>query len=262
LPGSSFAQFAVTAGVFVTAFYTFRMFCLVFHGRPRFNHGHDAHGTDHSDHATDAPGHDASEHAAPHESPWVVTLPLVALAIPSVLIGYLCIERMLYGDFFAGSIFVDRAAHPAMAALAEEFRGPLEMLLQSWASPPLWLAAAGVAAAWYLYLVRPDIPEALKHRFSGLYALLDNKYYLDRIYEIVFGAGARLIGRAFWQGGDVALIDGAAVNGSARLVRWVALLVRRVQTGFIYHYAFAMLLGVGVALFVFLTWPYVVAAAR
>ena len=262
LPGSSFAQFAVTAGVFVTAFYTFRMFCLVFHGRPRFNHGHDAHGTDHSDHATDAPGHGASEHAAPHESPWVVTLPLVALAIPSVLIGYLCIERMLYGDFFAGSIFVDRAAHPAMAALAEEFRGPLEMLLQSWASPPLWLAAAGVAAAWYLYLVRPDIPEALKHRFSGLYALLDNKYYLDRIYEIVFGAGARLIGRAFWQGGDVALIDGAAVNGSARLVRWVALLVRRVQTGFIYHYAFAMLLGVGVALFVFLTWPYVVAAAR
>jgi NADH-quinone oxidoreductase subunit L len=262
LPGSPFAQFAVTAGVFVTAFYTFRMFCLVFHGRPRFNHGHDAHGTDHSDHATDAPGHGASEHAAPHESPWVVTLPLVALAIPSVLIGYLCIERMLYGDFFAGSIFVDRAAHPAMAALAEEFRGPLEMLLQSWASPPLWLAAAGVAAAWYLYLVRPDIPEALKHRFSGLYALLDNKYYLDRIYEIVFGAGARLIGRAFWQGGDVALIDGAAVNGSARLVRWVALLVRRVQTGFIYHYAFAMLLGVGVALFVFLTWPYVVAAAR
>jgi NADH-quinone oxidoreductase subunit L len=113
-----------------------------------------------------------------------------------------------------------------------------------------------------LYLIWAVLPQGWKYWFSGLYALLYNKYYLDRINEIVFGAGARLIGRAFWRGGDVAVIDGAAVNGSARLVRWVALLVRRVQTGFIYHYAFAMLLGVGVALFVFLTWPYVVAAAR
>ena len=269
LPGSgfgqfalAFAQFAVTAGVFVTAFYTFRMFFLVFHGQPRFGPGQQAHGADHSEHATDAQGHDASEHAVPHESPWVVTLPLVALAIPSVLIGYLTIERMLYGDFFAGSIFVDRAAHPAMAALAEEFRGPLEMALNSYTGWPLRLAAAGVGAAWFLYLVRPDLPERLKQRFGGLYALLDNKYYLDRFNEVVFGAGARLVGRAFWRGGDVAVIDGAAVNGSARVVRWVARLVRRVQTGFIYHYAFAMLLGVGVVLFLFLTWPYVVAAAH
>jgi len=124
------------------------------------------------------------------------------------------------------------------------------------------ITAAGFGAAWFLYLGRPDLPELIKQRFGGLYALLDNKYYLDRINELVFGAGARLIGTAFWRGGDMALIDGAAVNGSARLVGWVALLVRRAQTGFIYHYAFAMLLGVGVALFVFLTWPYVVAAAH
>jgi NADH-quinone oxidoreductase subunit L len=247
-----FAQFAVTAGVFVTAFYTFRMFFLVFHGKPRFGHGHENHGHD----------ADASDHAAPRESPWVVTLPLVALAIPSVLIGYLSVERMLYSDFFAGSILVDRAAHPAMTVLAEEFLGPLQMALHSYAGWPLWLAAAGFGAAWFLYLGRPDLPELIKRRFGRLYALLDNKYYLDRINELVFGAGARLIGTAFWRGGDMALIDGAAVNGSARLVGWVALLVRRAQTGFIYHYAFAMLLGIGIALFVFLTWPYVVAAAH
>jgi NADH-quinone oxidoreductase subunit L len=247
LPYSGLAYWAVTAGVFVTAFYTFRLLFLVFHGKPRFGgtHADSAHGADHS------------AHSPPHESPWVVTLPLVALAIPSVVIGYLCAERMLHGDFFAGSIVVNGAAHPAMSALAEEFRGPLEMALDSWRSPALWLAAAGIAAAWLLYLKRPELPEILRHRFRGLYALLDNKYYIDRFYEVVFAAGARLTGRAFWRGGDVALIDGAAVNGSARLVGWVALLVRRVQTGYIYHYAFAMLLGVGIALFAFVTWPYV-----
>jgi NADH-quinone oxidoreductase subunit L len=241
LPGPvvAIAQFAVTAGVFVTALYTFRMLFLTFHGKPRFD-----------------------AHHPPHESPWVVTGPLVALAIPSLVIGFLTIQRMLFTDFFAGSIFVDGARHPAVRALTEDFRGPLEMALDAWASPPLWLAAAGVAAAWFLYIKRPDLPELWRRRFEGLYALLDNKYYLDRINEVVFGAGARLIGRAFWRGGDVALIDGAAVNGSARLVGWVALVVRRVQTGYIYHYAFAMLVGLGIALFAFLTWPYVLAAAR
>jgi len=263
LPGSGFAQFAVTAGVFVTALYTFRMIFLVFHGQARFGHAHDSHDAGHAHGAGQGHDHGSDGHdAPPHESPWVVTLPLVALAIPSVVIGYLCIDRMLYSDFFAGSIFVDRAAHPAMTALAEEFRGPLEMALQSWGSLPLWLAAAGVLAAWFLYLKRPDIPQALRLRLSAVYALLDNKYYLDRINEVVFGAGARLIGRGLWRGGDMAVIDGVAVNGSARLVGWVALLVRRAQTGYIYHYAFAMLLGVGVVLFLFLTWPYVLAASR
>ena len=126
----------------------------------------------------------------------------------------------------------------------------------------MWLALAGVACAWFLYLKRPDLPQRWRQRVPGLYALLDNKYYMDRINEVVFAAGARLIGRVLWRGGDVAVIDGIAVNGSARLVGRLALLVRRAQTGFIYHYAFAMLVGVGVALFAFLTWPYVVAAAR
>jgi NADH-quinone oxidoreductase subunit L len=248
LPGAPLAQFAVTAGVFVTALYTFRVLFLVFHGKPRFG--------------ADQAHHDDHAHENPHESPGVVTLPLVALAIPSVVVGYLGIERMLFGDFFADSIVVDGAAHPAMMALAEEFRGPLVMALDSWTSLPVWLALAGVACAWFLYLKRPDLPQRWRQRVPGLYALLDNKYYMDRINEVVFAAGARLIGRVLWRGGDVAVIDGIAVNGSARLVGRLALLVRRAQTGFIYHYAFAMLVGVGVALFAFLTWPYVVAAAR
>jgi NADH-quinone oxidoreductase subunit L len=265
LPGSGFASFAVTAGVFVTALYTFRMLFLVFHGKPRFGAAaSDPHAPESANgghHAADSAHDDHAPHA-PHESPWVVTVPLVALAIPSVVVGYLSVERMLFSDFFAGSIAVNGAAHPAMIALAEDFRGPLEMALHSWAGWPLWLAAAGVVSAWFLYLKRPDLPQRWRDRFPGVYALLDNKYYMDRINEVVFGAGARLIGRAFWQGGDVGVIDGVAVNGSARLVRWIALLVRRVQTGYIYHYAFAMLVGVGIVLFAFVTRPYVMAAVR
>src|SRR5207253_4631256 len=201
LPGSGFARLAVTAGVFVTALYTFRMLLLVFHGKPRF-------GADQADHADHSGAHDHHAAAAPHESPWVVTLPLIVLAIPSVVVGYLSIERMLFSDFFAGSIVVNGAAHPAMIALAEDFRGPLEMALRSWGGWPLWLAAAGVVSAWFLYLKRPDLPQRWRDRVPGVYALLDNKYYMDRINEVVFGAGARLIGRAFWQGGDVGVIDG------------------------------------------------------
>jgi len=265
LPGSGFASFAVTAGVFVTALYTFRMLFLVFHGKPRFGAAaSDPHAPESANgghHAADSAHDDQAPHA-PHESPWVVTVPLVALAIPSVVVGYLSVERMLFSDFFAGSIAVNGAAHPAMIALAEDFRGPLEMALHSWAGWPLWLAAAGVVSAWFLYLKRPNLPQRWRDRVPGVYALLDNKYYMDRINEVVFGAGARLIGRAFWQGGDVGVIDGVAVNGSARLVRWIALLVRRVQTGYIYHYAFAMLVGVGIVLFAFVTRPYVMAAVR
>ena len=265
LPGSGFASFAVTAGVFVTALYTFRMLFLVFHGKPRFGAAaSDPHATESANggHQAADSAHDDQAPHAPHESPWVVTVPLVALAIPSVVVGYLSVERMLFSDFFAGSIAVNGAAHPAMIALAEDFRGPLEMALRSWGGWPLWLAAAGVVSAWFLYLKRPDLPQRWRDRVPGVYALLDNKYYMDRINEVVFGAGARLIRRAFWQGGDVGVIDGVAVNGSARLVRWIALLVRRVQTGYIYHYAFAMLVGVGIVLFAFVTRPYVMAAVR
>jgi len=259
--GAPFARFAVTVGVFVTALYTFRMLFLVFHGKPRYAAGSAHSHEPQSAHDAHPAGHDEPAHA-PHESPWVVTLPLIVLAIPSVVIGYLSIERLLFGDYFATSIYVNPAAHPATVALSEDFRGPLEMAWDSWQHSPLWLAAAGILVAWVLYLKRPELPQQLRDRFPRLYALLDNKYYLDRINEVVFAGGARLIGRAFWRGGDVTLIDGAAVNGSARLVGWVAMLVRRAQTGYIYHYAFAMLLGVGIVLFAFLTWPYVAAAAR
>jgi NADH-quinone oxidoreductase subunit L len=254
-----FARFSVTAGVLVTAFYSFRMFFLVFHGKPRFGAAGDSHGAHDDGHQG---GHHDAPHSEPHESPWVITLPLIALAIPSVVIGYMAIQSMLYGDYFAGSISVNAAAHPAMTALAEEFHGPLEMALNSYDSPALWLALAGVVAAWFMYLKRPDVPEALARRFAWLYELLLNKYYLDRLNEIVFAAGSRLVGRGLWKGGDVALIDGLGVNGSAHLVAALARWVRKAQTGYIYHYAFVMLVGIALVLFAFVTWPLLAAHAR
>jgi NADH-quinone oxidoreductase subunit L len=251
VPGAGFAYFAVTAGVLVTAFYSFRMYFLVFHGKERFDvHAHDAHHHGHHD--------DHGEHhgGPPHESPAVVWVPLVLLAIPSAVIGYVAIEPMLFGDFFKGAIAVDGAAHPAMAELTKFFTGATAMGLHGFVTLPFFLDVIGVGLAAYLYLFRPDLAEALKNRFAALYRLLDNKYYLDRFNEIVFAAGSRLIGRGLWKGGDQALIDGIAVNGSARLVGWFSGVVRLVQTGYIYHYAFAMLLGIAVVLFLFLTVPY------
>jgi len=261
LAGAGFAWFAVTLGVFVTAFYSFRMYFLAFHGEERFGkaHGHDHH--DEGEHHGLAPGE------KPHESPAVVTLPLILLAIPSVVIGYVAIDMYLFGDFFANAIVVDAARHPAMGKLAEMWNSfgavnerPWHMALHGLVTAPFWLAAAGVALAWFFYMKRPDIPEAIARRFAGLYRLLENKYYLDRINEIVFAGGARLLGRGLWKGGDQGIIDGIVVNGSARLVAWTAAVIRKLQSGYIYHYAFAMLLGVGLVLFFFLTMPYVLAA--
>ncbi|SPE28676.1 NADH-quinone oxidoreductase subunit L [Burkholderiales bacterium] len=248
LPGSGFAQFAVTAGVFVTALYTFRMIFLVFHGKERFG-AHDDHGA-----AADEHGHGHAGEA-PHESPAVVWLPLVLLAIPSVLIGAIGVGAMVGGDYFAGAIFVDTRAHPAMEELAREFPGYAQMALDGLTRLPFLLAAAGVALAWLLYLKRPELPEALRARAPWVYQLLDHKYYLDQINEVVFAGGARWVGTGFWKQGDVALIDGV-VNGSAHMVGRLAQLVRRVQSGFIYHYAFVMLVGIALMLFLFLTWPY------
>ncbi|MFN7277153.1 MAG: NADH-quinone oxidoreductase subunit L [Betaproteobacteria bacterium] len=236
LPGAGFAVFAVTAGVFITAFYSFRMYFLVFHGKERFDtaathdhhHGHDHHG---------------HHGGPPHESPWVVTLPLVLLAIPSLAIGFVAVGPMLHGDFLAGAIHVD-ARHGAMAELTEHFHGALAMGLHAFATLPFWLAAAGVALAWLLYLVKPAIPAAIAARAGVLYRLLLNKYYLDEIYAFVFAGGARALGRGLWRVGDMAIIDGALVNGSARLVGWLAGAARRVQSGLIYHYAFVMIIGV------------------
>jgi NADH-quinone oxidoreductase subunit L len=248
VPGAGIAYFAVLAGVFVTAFYSFRMYFLVFHGKERFDQAPQVH--DHDPAEEPDPHHHREEHHVPHESPWVVTAPLLLLAFPSVVIGFLTIEPMLFGDLLKDAILVDNDKHPAMANLARIFHGPVQMALHGLMTAPFWLAVAGVVSAWYLYLYRPALPAAIKARVQPLYTLLENKYYMDWFNENVLARGARLLGVGLWKGGDVAIIDGAMVNGSARGVARMAGVVRWFQTGYIYHYAFAMIVGV----FVLMTW--------
>ncbi len=248
-PGAGFAYYAVLAGVFVTAFYSFRMYFLVFHGEERFGKADDAHHHEHhGDHEDEEVAHDHHHGLAPgqkpHETPWVVTLPLVLLAIPSLLIGFFAIEPMLYGDYFKGVIHIDLHAHPAMEHLAEEFHGAVAMGVHSLTSLPFILALAGVVVSWFFYMKRPDIPAAIQRKFSAINTLFENKYYFDKINEIVFAGGARVLGKAFWRGGDVAVIDGLIVNGSAKLVGWIASVTRFFQTGYVYHYAFTMIIGI------------------
>ena len=244
LPGAGFAYFAVLAGVFVTAFYSFRMYFLVFHGKERYDQNPDAHHGHHDDaHHGAHDGHHEEAHT-PHESPWVVTVPLVLLAIPSVVIGFLTIEPMLFGDFFKDAIQVNLAKHPAMAELAKLFHGPAQMALHGLSTAPFWLALSGVLMAYYMYMVNPALPAAIKRMAMPVYTLLENKYYLDWFNENVLARGARALGMGLWKGGDQALIDGALVNGSWKLVGWFSGLVRRLQSGFIYHYAFGMILGI------------------
>ncbi|MEK7946983.1 NADH-quinone oxidoreductase subunit L [Pigmentiphaga sp. YJ18] len=246
--GSGFAYFAVLAGVFVTAFYSFRLYFLVFHGKERFDTS-GAHGHGHDDHAHDSHGHDDHGHddhhhgGVPHESPAVVTVPLVLLAIPSVIIGAIAIGPMLFGDFFKGVIF-NSPDRPVMEHLAEDFHGWVAYGLHAFSTVPFWLMLAGVVLAWFFYMVKPAIPAAIKARAGWLYSLLDNKYYMDKINEAVFARGARALGGGFWKVGDKSLIDGLLVNGSARLVGWFAGVVRHLQSGYIYHYAFAMIIGI------------------
>jgi len=252
VPGAGFAYFAVLSSVFVTSLYTFRLYFLVFHGEPRW--GREVHGTHGAAHAPvaadDTHAHEHHGLAAgerPHESPWVVTLPLVLLAIPSAIIGIFTVGPMLFGGFFDESIFVD-PRHPAMAELAGHFHGWLQMGLHSVATPAFWLALAGVVVAWYAYLVNPAFPAAVQRGLGPIYRLLDNKYYLDRINEVVFAGGARAIGRGLWRGGDQALIDGVAIDGSARLVGWFSGVLRLVQTGRLNSYAITMIVGVALLL--------------
>ena len=246
LPGAGFAHFAVLAGVFVTAFYSFRMYFLVFHGQERFDQNPEAHHEDHGDHA---------HHHEPHESPWVVTVPLVLLAIPSVVIGYLTIQPMLFGDLFKGAIVVDATSHPAMAKLGELFGGPLAMAAHALTTLPFWLAFAGALTAYYMYMINPALPAAIQARVQPLYQLLENKYYMDWINEHLLAPAARALGRGLWRRGDVMLIDGALVNGSWKLIGWVAAWARRLQSGYLYHYALAMIVGVLVLMTWFVTRP-------
>ncbi|MBP7457912.1 MAG: NADH-quinone oxidoreductase subunit L [Ottowia sp.] len=237
LPAAGFAHFAVLAGVFVTAFYSFRLYFLVFHGKERYDQNPDAH-HDHDHHH--GHGHDDK----PHESPWVVWLPLVLLAIPSVVIGAMTLMPILFGDVFKGVIHVDAARHAAMAELAEEIHGWLPMGLHGFVTAPFWLALAGVAAAYYMYMVNPALPAAIKRMFQPVYTVLDNKYYLDWFNENVIARGVRMLGTGLWKGVDRAVIDGLVVNGSWKVVGWVAGAVRRLQSGYLYHYALVMILGI------------------
>ncbi len=242
LPAAGFAQFAVLAGVFVTAFYSFRVYFLVFHGKENFHHKpfpgeHDHHDDDHG-HAHEAHAH------VPHESPWVVTAPLVLLASPSVVIGFLTVGPLLFGDFLKSAVFVDAAKHPAMSELAQHFHGATAMALHGFQALPFWLALGGVVTAYVFYMVAPQIPATLAKVLRPLIVIGENKYYLDWFNEKVIAAGARLLGRIFWKVGDVALIDGLIVNGSAKLVGLFGSLTRLFQTGYLYHYALVMILGV------------------
>jgi len=247
--GHRYAEFAVTIGVFITAFYTFRMLFLAFHGEERFRHA-----APHVAGAPEEPGHDPTHgHGGdPHESPWVVTVPLVLLAIPSIYSGWAYIDRVLFGNFFGQSIVIAQQ-HGGLVTMTEEWHGPWAFVLHGVTTLPFWLAVLGVAAAWLLYIKRSDLPAKIRERAGALYQLLVNNYYIDRFNDWFFAGGFRRVGTLFSNVGDRSIIDGFFVNGSARLVGATSAVLRQIQSGFIYQYAFAMVLGIVVFLFWWLT---------
>lgn len=221
IPGAGFAYLCVLLGVFVTAFYSFRLYFLVFHGKERMDHH-------------------TREHL--HETPWVVTVPLILLAIPSVVIGYMTIGPVLFEDFFRGAIYV-APEHNVLEQLGEEFHGAFGFALHGLVTPTFWLAVAGIGSAWYIYMRRPEMADHLRRRFAVLYDILDRKYGFDEFNQAFFAAGSRRLGGALWKYGDAGLIDGLVVNGTAKTVGWFAAVARHVQSGYLYHYAFAMIIG-------------------
>jgi len=262
LPGSGFAYFAVVASVFVTALYSFRMYFLVFHGEERFRgpkHPESPLGAEAASHAQGDHGHGHDDHHAhvPHESPWVIWVPLVLLAIPSVIAGAFAIEPLLYGGFFSHGVAFENVIfvgenHEALTEMGKEFQGWAAMGAHAFSGLPVWLALAGVVVAWFFYMKRPELPAVVSRTFSPVYKLLANAYYLDKINEIVFARGAVAIGRGLWKEGDVVVIDGV-VNGSAKFIGWFASVIRFLQSGYIYHYAFAMIIGMLGLLTLFVT---------
>jgi NADH-quinone oxidoreductase subunit L len=221
LPGSGLAYIAVLLGVLVTAFYSFRMLFLVFYGKPRMDE-------------------ETYEHV--HESPWVVTVPLVLLALPSIFIGWTAIEPLLFGKYFGESIRV-APAHDVLGALKAAYHGVGPMIAHGLQSAPFLLAITGIGLAWLLYLRYPDVPEQIRANLSHVYTVLAKKYYFDEVYSFLFAGGAVRVGTALWRWGDVHVIDGILVNGTARAIGWFSTVARQVQTGYVYHYAFAMILG-------------------
>ncbi|MGD9843675.1 MAG: NADH-quinone oxidoreductase subunit L [Steroidobacteraceae bacterium] len=258
LPAAHYAYWCVFLGVFITAFYSFRLVFMTFHGKERFDtSGHAAHepaAAKQDDHSHDSHAHDDHGHAhhsgPPHESPWVVTLPLVLLAIPSLFIGWFTIGPMLFGDYF-GSAIVVKEAHNVLGELAHEFHGSAQFVLHGVQAAPVWMAFAGVFLAWLMYIKLPHWPAKVATAFAPLYKLFVNKYYFDEVYFAVFAKGSRNLGQALWTVGDTKFIDGVLVNGSARAIGWFAGILRGIQTGRLYNYAFAMLIGLAAMLYFF-----------
>jgi len=247
--GSGFAYISLLLGVFVTAFYSFRLYFVVFHGEERFGQNHHEHRGDHADEEVSADHHHGlAPGEKPHETPWVVWLPLVLLAIPSVFIGYLVVEPLVFGNFFRDAVYISNEHYHALKHMLDEFSGPAAMAFEDLESAAFWLAMAGVGSSWFLYMKRPDLPAKIAQRFSFIYTVLDNKYYFDRFNDWFFAGGARGASRFLWKFGDVTLIDGLMVNGSARMVGMISGVMRRWQTGYVYHYAFWMIIGVSVLL--------------
>ncbi|OGA39462.1 MAG: NADH-quinone oxidoreductase subunit L [Betaproteobacteria bacterium RIFCSPLOWO2_12_FULL_62_13] len=236
LPGAGFAYFAVLGTVLVTALYTFRLLFMAFHGKENF-HGGSVHGEGHGH----AAGHEDHAHA-PHESPAVVTVPLVLLAIPSICAGWV-IGPLLFGGYFGSAIAV-APGHDVLGEMGKDFHGVFGMMAHALGTLPFWLAVGGISAAAYLYLLRPELADVIKERFKLVYTVLDRKYWFDEAYQMLFGNGAVRFGTGLWKGGDEAVIDGILVNGSARAVGWFAAVIRQLQSGFIYHYAFTMIIGI------------------
>jgi NADH-quinone oxidoreductase subunit L len=243
--GAQYAYWCVFLGVFVTALYTFRMMFLTFHGPERFRQAAaEDHAHGHVGHEHDDPGHGAHE---PHESPPVVTVPLILLAIPSIAIGGLTVGWILFGDYFGHSILV-LERNDVIGEIAREFHGAIAFALHAFTQPTTWLAAAGVFIAYLFYLRNPSWAAWVQERLIWLYRLLVNKYYFDWINENVIARLARGIGIGLWKGGDEGVIDGVAVNGSARAIGWFSGVVRQAQSGYLYHYAFAMIIGLSALL--------------
>ncbi len=271
-PGHVYAYWCVLLGVFVTAFYSFRLVFMTFHGPERFateahgphddhaDHKHEAHAAaghdhhdDHAHTAHDDHAHDDHHSGPPHESPWVVTLPLILLAIPSIFIGWFTIGPVLFAGYFGDAIFV-LEHHDVLGEIAHEFHGPGQFVLHGFQGIPVYLAFAGVALAWFLYIKRPDLPAIISGKFSAIYKVLANKFYFDEFNQKVFAGGSRALGTLLWRIGDEKVIDGLLVNGSARLVGWFSGVVRHAQSGYLYHYAFTMIIGLAVFLAWFVLW--------
>ena len=279
LPAAKYAYWCVFLGVFVTAFYSFRLVFMTFHGKERFASHQEHHEEDPAE-ATTIPDartktdalkvvhdpHHANEHHAdthhdehhhsgpPHESPWVVTVPLILLAIPSLFIGWFTIQPILFGDYFGSAIQVDEA-HNVLGELGHDFHSSAQFLVDGLQHAPVWLALLGVFVAWLMYIKKPELPEKVANAFAPVYKLLSNKFYFDEIYFAVFAKGSREFGTSLWKVGDAGLIDGVIVNGSARSIGWLASVVRGIQTGRLYGYAFAMIIGLAAMLGWFVVWP-------